>query len=61
MWEEMPQELLDENKQKVREAGRQALIAWARGKGEGTDYTECRPSPTCRVAILPFRDCVANR
>jgi UDP-N-acetylglucosamine pyrophosphorylase len=40
MWEEMPQELLDENKQKVREAGRQSLIAWAKGKGEGTDYTD---------------------
>ncbi len=40
MWEEMPQEMLDENKQKVREAGRQSLIAWAKSKGEGTDYTE---------------------
>ena len=40
MWEEMPQEMLDENKQKVREAGRQSLIEWARGKGEGTDYTD---------------------
>jgi hypothetical protein len=40
MWEEMPQELLDENKQKVREAGRQSLIAWAKSKGEGTDYTD---------------------
>jgi hypothetical protein len=40
MWEEMPQEMLDENKQKVREAGRQSLIAWATGKGEGTDYTD---------------------
>jgi hypothetical protein len=40
MWEEMPQELLDENKQKVREAGRQSLIDWAKSKGEGTDYTD---------------------
>lgn len=40
MWEEMPQETLDENKQKVREAGRQALIQWARTKGEGSDYTD---------------------
>jgi UDP-N-acetylglucosamine pyrophosphorylase len=40
MWEEMPQETLDENKQKVREAGRQALIQWARSKGEGSDYTD---------------------
>ncbi|MBE7171086.1 MAG: UTP--glucose-1-phosphate uridylyltransferase [Williamsia sp.] len=40
MWEEMPQEMLDENKQKVREAGRQSLIGWAKGKGEGSDYTD---------------------
>ncbi|MGV3504150.1 MAG: UTP--glucose-1-phosphate uridylyltransferase [Adhaeribacter sp.] len=40
MWEEMPQETLDENKQKVREAGRQAMIQWARAKGEGSDYTD---------------------
>lgn len=40
MWEEMPQEMLDENKQKVREAARQSLIAWAKGKGEGADYTD---------------------
>jgi hypothetical protein len=40
MWEEMPQETLDENKQKVREAVRQTLIGWAKSKGEGTDYTD---------------------
>jgi hypothetical protein len=40
MWEEMPQEILDENKQKVREAARQSLITWAKSKGEGTDYTD---------------------
>jgi hypothetical protein len=40
LWEEMPQEMLDENKQKVREAGRQALINWASSKGEGSDYTD---------------------
>ena len=40
MWEEMPQEMLDENKQKVREAGRQSLIAWAKSKGEGSDYAD---------------------
>jgi len=38
MWEEMPQETLDENKQKVREAVRGSMINWARSKGEGTDY-----------------------
>ncbi len=40
MWEDMPQEMLDENKQKVREAGRQNLIGWAKDKGEGTDYID---------------------
>jgi len=40
IWEEMPQETLDENKQKVREAVRQSLIAWAKGKGEGSDYVD---------------------
>jgi hypothetical protein len=40
MWEEMPQETLDENKQKVRDAVRQSLIGWAKSKGEGTDYID---------------------
>ncbi|WP_420146809.1 UTP--glucose-1-phosphate uridylyltransferase, partial [Spirosoma sp.] len=40
MWEEMPQETLDENKQKVRDAVRQAMISWAKSKGEGTDYVD---------------------
>lgn len=40
MWEEMPQETLDENKQKVREAVRKTLIGWAKSKGEGTDYID---------------------
>ncbi|MEL6672705.1 MAG: UTP--glucose-1-phosphate uridylyltransferase [Bacteroidota bacterium] len=40
LWEEMPQETLDENKQKVQDAVREALIGWARSKGEGADYTD---------------------
>ncbi|WP_162053338.1 UTP--glucose-1-phosphate uridylyltransferase [Pontibacter pamirensis] len=40
MWEEMPQETLDENKQKVRDAVRQSMINWAKSKGEGTDYVD---------------------
>jgi UDP-N-acetylglucosamine pyrophosphorylase len=40
LWEEMPQEQLDENKQKVREASRSALISWAKNKGEGSDYID---------------------
>jgi UDP-N-acetylglucosamine pyrophosphorylase len=40
LWEEMPQETLDEQKQKVREAVRGALMEWARAKGEGSDYLD---------------------
>ena len=40
LWEEMPQEILDENKEKVRAAGRAALRGWAQSKGEGTDYID---------------------
>ena len=39
-WEEMPQQLLDEQAQKVRESGRAALIGWAKSVGEGADYTD---------------------
>ncbi|HEY3839880.1 MAG TPA: UTP--glucose-1-phosphate uridylyltransferase [Bryobacteraceae bacterium] len=38
-WEETPQQLLDEQKQKVRESLHAALIGWARHAGEGADYT----------------------
>ena len=44
LWEEMPQELLDAQKQKVRTAGRAALMEWARAQGEGSDYTDNLPS-----------------
>ena len=40
LWEEMPQEMLDEQKQKVRDALHAALMDWARSKGEGNDYTD---------------------
>ncbi|NLE02986.1 MAG: UTP--glucose-1-phosphate uridylyltransferase [Fibrobacter sp.] len=40
LWEEIAQEQLDENKQKVREALREALIGWAKSKGEGSDYAD---------------------
>ncbi|MCX7019381.1 MAG: UTP--glucose-1-phosphate uridylyltransferase [bacterium] len=43
LWEEMPQETLDDQKQKVRDAGRRALMDWARAKGEGSDYTDNLP------------------
>jgi galactokinase/mevalonate kinase-like predicted kinase len=43
LWEEMPHELLDENKQKVLEAGRRAILEWAHAAGEGSDYTDNLP------------------
>ncbi|MGB8169677.1 MAG: UTP--glucose-1-phosphate uridylyltransferase [Chthoniobacteraceae bacterium] len=42
-WEEMPQQMLDEQQQKVRESLRTALIGWARGAGEASDYTDNLP------------------
>ncbi len=43
-WEEMPQQVLDEQAQKVRASLHAALIAWARDAGEGSDYTDNIPS-----------------
>lgn len=42
-WEEMPQQMLDAQKQKVRESARAALIQWAVSSGEGGDYTDNLP------------------
>ncbi len=42
-WEEMPQQILDQQQQKVRESLRAALIQWARAAGEGSDYTDNLP------------------
>ena len=42
-WEETPQQLLDEQAQKVRESSRAALIAWAKQAGEGNNYTDNLP------------------
>jgi len=42
-WEEMPQQLLDEQAQKVRDSLRAALIEWAKQMGEGSDYTDNVP------------------
>jgi hypothetical protein len=44
LWEEMPQQRLDEQQQKVRESLRTALLNWARGAGEGGDYTDNLPA-----------------
>ena len=42
-WEEMPQQILDEQQQKVRDSLRTALIGWANGAGEASDYTDNLP------------------
>ena len=42
-WEEMPQQVLDEQQQKVRDSLRAALINWARSAGEAADYTDNVP------------------
>jgi len=43
LWEEMPQQMLDEQQQKVRDSLHAALINWARAAGEGSDYTDNLP------------------
>jgi len=43
MWQEMPQQILDEQQQKVRDSLRHALINWARTAGEVSDYTDNVP------------------
>jgi hypothetical protein len=43
LWEEASHETLDENQQKVRDAGRRAILDWARSQGEGTDYADNLP------------------
>jgi len=42
-WEEMPQQLLDEQAQKMQDSLHNALIGWAREVGEGSDYTDNLP------------------
>ncbi len=42
-WEEMPQQVLDEQQQKVRDSLRHALIQWAEKAGESSDYTDNLP------------------
>jgi len=42
-WEEMPQQLLDAQAQKIREGLHAALIQWAHNAGEGSDYTDNMP------------------
>ncbi len=42
-WEETPQQMLDEQAQKVREGLHAALIKWAAQAGEGSNYTDNLP------------------
>jgi hypothetical protein len=42
-WEEMPQQLLDEQAQKVRESLHASLILWAQQAGEAGNYTDNLP------------------
>ncbi len=42
-WEEMPQQVLDEQQQKMRDSVRSALTGWARDTGEASDYTDNLP------------------
>ncbi len=50
LWEETPHELLDENKQKVREASRRAILDWARSVGRGGRLHRQRPDPAVQSA-----------
>ena len=43
-WEETPHQLLDEQKQKVRDSLHAALIGWAQQMGEASDYTDNVPA-----------------
>jgi hypothetical protein len=42
-WEEMPQQVLDVQQQKVRDSLRTALLQWAESTGEASDYTDNLP------------------
>jgi hypothetical protein len=42
-WEEMPQQVLDVQQQKVRDSARAALAQWAESSGEASDYTDNLP------------------
>lgn len=42
-WEEMPQQILDEQQEKMRASIRASLLNWARSSGETADYTDNLP------------------
>jgi hypothetical protein len=43
-WEEMPQQVLDSQQQKMRQSVRAAWTDWVRSAGEGNDYVDNLPS-----------------
>ncbi|MGB8319493.1 MAG: UTP--glucose-1-phosphate uridylyltransferase [Ignavibacteriaceae bacterium] len=43
LWEELPQQLLDEQAQKVLESLRGAFLKWVENMGQGSDYTDNLP------------------
>ncbi len=43
-WEEMPQQVLDQQQEKMRSSLRSALLQWARSSGEAADYTDNLPA-----------------
>lgn len=43
-WSEVREQRLEERKQKVRDDGRAALLAWAKGVGEASDYRDNEPA-----------------
>ncbi len=63
LWEEMPQQRLDEQAQKVRESLRAALFNWARAAGEGGDYTDNLPGamPASRRPLVRGAEPLAQR
>jgi hypothetical protein len=44
LWEDMPQQMLDEQQQKIRESLHHALMNWAQQSGEAADYTDNVPA-----------------
>ena len=44
LWEDLPQQLLDEQSQKVLQSLHTALISWAKSAGEAEDYRDNLPS-----------------
>lgn len=44
LWEEMPQQQLDEQSQKVQQSLHSALLNWAKTNGEAEDYRDNLPN-----------------